>query len=327
MVVKGIRGLTTGHLRMDNVYVEKENNLAYGPGIFYIVLPGVRATIESYTNGSYELKGLQADTNYMDMQRENLKPGLWRISNSSDEGAKFQRDGAVLKKEYRPVLIADRSPRDPGDIADTARKGMVTLDEIKRQVIDHGFDLHHTPGETGIIGLKPVQQALATPKSCYITESATLLANTMYKARNINGVLWYSEWGGSAILTRALQILHKQNTSLEKHAIFLNRPTSINNEALDLAKELQLTLAGPNNTGKNAGLRPSEIMGNHLHSKVTAKGVTKSGVYAVGAVGAVTTLSPIGPAVGAIAAIGGAVVFVMQAAHTGYKNISKKTLK
>jgi hypothetical protein len=327
MVVKGIRGLTTGHLMMDNVYVEKENNLAYGPGIFYIVLPGVRATIESYTNGSYELKGLRADASYMQMQEKTLKPGLWEISNSSNTPAKFQRAGAILKKEYRPVVISDCSPLAPDQIADSARDDMMNLEQIKTQVVHDGFDLHYTPGEVGIVGLKPVQEALATPNSRYITESATLLANTMYKARNITGVVWYSEWGGSAILTRALQILHKQNTKLEKHAIFLNRPTSKSDDALKLARELKLTLAGPNSTGKNTGLRINEIRGNHLHSKVTGNGAKTAGGFALGATGAVLTLTGIAPAIGAVASFGGAVVFVAEAFKAGRKKLSKKTLK
>ncbi|MBC6905519.1 hypothetical protein DWB84_08630 [Saccharophagus sp. K07] len=46
LIVQGIRGLTSGRLHMDNIYVKQETNIAYGRGLFYVVLPGVRATLE-----------------------------------------------------------------------------------------------------------------------------------------------------------------------------------------------------------------------------------------------------------------------------------------
>jgi hypothetical protein len=41
---------------MDNIYVQQETNLAYGRGLFYVILPGVRATLEDCADGTFTLQ-------------------------------------------------------------------------------------------------------------------------------------------------------------------------------------------------------------------------------------------------------------------------------
>lgn len=89
LIVQGIRGLTSGKLHMDNVYVQQESNIAYGRGLFYLVLPGVRATLEDRADGTFTLQTLQADLAYMQGQGEHAKPGLWRVGGDRDDQPRF----------------------------------------------------------------------------------------------------------------------------------------------------------------------------------------------------------------------------------------------
>jgi hypothetical protein len=330
LIVRGIKGLTSGRLHMDNVYVQKESKLAYGRGLFYVVLPGVTATLEDREDGTYELKSLKADMNYLQLQKDKQKPGLWRVYEQKDKRPTFQQDGRILKREYRPVVIGDRAVDDPHQVALATRDDLVTINTtIKDMVRNSGFDLHHTPGDGGIVGLKKAKAALADAKGKALVESATLLANTMYSARNVQGVLWFADWGGSAVLTRALQILKGQNLKLEKHSVFLNRPTSSSSQALKLVEDLEMTVAG---TGKNTGLRPGEIAGNHLFTDVTAKGLGKTGLWGVTGIGAAHSLGLLGgaaagPTLAGMAGLVGAMYFVSSTIRSGAKNLKGKKYK
>ncbi|WP_018417000.1 hypothetical protein [Teredinibacter turnerae] len=331
LVVRGIKGLTSGRMNMDNIYIQKETQLAYGRGIFYLVLPGVTATLEDCADGTYVVKSLNADTNYLQMQKDKKKPGLWRISKGPDGDPAFQRNGDILRKDYRSVVVSDRASDDPRDIAKAARNDLIKVnDTIASMVSVSGFDLHHTPGGGGIVGLKPAYKAIASTSDKEITESATLLANTMYKARHIEGVLWFSDWGGSAVLTRAMQILEKEGLKdFKNHAIFLNRPTSSSGDALKLAKDLELKLAG--NGGKSVGFRPSEIRGNRSVSKDGTMGAAGFGLSAAGAgfavAGAGALAGPMGAAVGAGVGLCGAMVFVVSTVLKGIPKFSGKKYK
>jgi hypothetical protein len=324
LVVKSIQGLTSGRLNIDNLYIQKENSLAYGPGVFYLILPGVRATLQARDDGDYELRGLKADLNYVQQQEDKQKPGLWQIHKEVDRKATFQSNGSIIKKEFRSVVIADRSPDDPAKIAKAVRNDLTKLNTtIKQMVGSFGFDLHYTPGEKHIDGLKPAHQALVGTDSRNITESATLLANTMYNARDIEGVLWFADWGGSAVLTRALQILHNEkNITLKKHALYLNRPTSNSATAINLAKGLELNLAG--NGGKSSGLHKREVLSNHLVADITLSGTDKAAAFCVSAGGAVFGLAQIAPTTASAIGLAGAMYFIRNAVSAGAQQFSGK---
>lgn len=327
LIVRGIKGLASGRLHMDNVYVQSENNIAYGRGIFYVVLPGATATFESCDDGGYQLRGLKTDTNYLQKQKNFQKPGLWRVRvNSEDAEAEFQPNGAIYNEKFRSVVISDRTSDNPIDVAFGAKEDLTKLDStIGRIVQSSGFDLHYTPGEGHIVGLKPVQHALKNSTEKDLTKSATQLANTMYKARNLEGILWFADWGGSAVLTRAMQILQNQQTSLDKHAIFLNKPTSNSSEALKLADKLNMNLAG--NGGKSVGFTPREILGNHMRSEVTVKGALKSGAFALSTAGAGFGIATVSPSIGGAVGLAGAMYFVGNTIKDGLKKFSGKKYK
>ncbi len=281
LIVNGINGLTVGRLAKDNIYIEKKAGIAYGKGAFYLVLPGVTATLEDRPDGTYMLMYLKADTNYMALQEDSMEPGLWRVKANERDKPDFQHDGQILEKDYRPVVITGMASDDPHVTAGAIRKDLIETDTtMKRIVQGDGFDMHYTRGTGSIVGLKKASKALAGSRDREIVKSAILLANTMYQARNIKGVLWYSDWGGSAVLTRALQILSREKglKELKKHAIFLNRPTTSDKEIKDLAKQL-----GLESSEKKTGWTLDEIQGHILHIEVGANKETgKSLVSATG---------------------------------------------
>ncbi len=331
LVVQGITGLSSGRLHLDNIYIEKRKSLAYGKGAFHIVLPGVTASLEEHPDGSYILQTIKTDHNYQQLQKEGDKPGLWRIDKNIDARPSLQQDGTILSKEYRPVVITDMAENNADKIARISRKDLIKTDgTIKNMVRDYGFDMHHTPGDSGIIGLKNAKNALATAKDSDITQSATLLANTMFQARKINGVLWYSDWGGSAVLTRAMEILHhEKNISLNNHAIFMHRPTSKTKYALELGKKLGLR---PNADGMKTGLHPKELAGNILVSDIGATKKTLSGAlnttaFGVSAAGASLALAGASATVSGVLGVAGALFFVSSAVKSGTSSLKGKQYK
>lgn len=316
--------MSSGKLHRDNIYIEQKTSLAYGKGAFHIVLPGVTASLEELPNGSYILQQIKADGNYQKLQEDSQKPGLWRVDKNIN--SVLQPDGMILNKEFRPVVITDMAEDDAKNIAKIARNDLIKTDgTLKNMVRSNGFDLHHTPGESGIVGLKKAQKALATAKESEITRSAILLASTMYQARKIDGVLWYSDWGGSAVLTRAMEILHREkDISLDKHAIYMNRPTSKAKYALDLGKKLGLV---PNASGKKEGLNHKEIQGNIMVSDVSARGALKTTAFGVGAAGTAFAVVGASVTVSGLIGVAGAMFFVGNAVKAGATKFSGKKYK
>ena len=111
-----------------------------------------------------------------------------------------------------------------------------------RYVDSGGFDFHYTPNLGSLGGLKNYKAAIKPNSNKDLYGSALLLAKTMYDARAIKGVNWVSEFGGSAVLTQAMIILAAQGVKLDNHYVFLYRPTSAPNKALEAAQAVGLKL-------------------------------------------------------------------------------------
>lgn len=102
--------------------------------------------------------------------------------------------------------------------------------------------MHFTPGNGTLGGLKNYRQASNPLANESILGSAQVLARTMYKAKNTEGVTWVSEFGGSAVLTQAMKILVDQGVTLDKHDVFLYRPNTNVEEAITWVHKLGMTL-------------------------------------------------------------------------------------
>jgi hypothetical protein len=105
----------------------------------------------------------------------------------------------------------------------------------------------------------------------------------MYQARKQIGVTWFSDYGGSAILTRALQILHREKgITLPNHSIFMNHPTSKSKEAISAAKAIGLTEFDK----KSGFLNRKEFRGHFALNEDFGGKIKKTALYALSTAGA-----------------------------------------
>lgn len=276
LIVSGISGLSSSRLGMDNVFTKK-GDVAYGRGLFYVELPGVLATFESLDNGSFKLESLNIDKNnsdYFGGQKKNKNPGLWRVT--LDElgscRTKFVNNSSLLKKhKNRYVAISDTIFKEVNDAAIHVKLSLQGVNNTVKNLIEgEGFDMHFTPGPDRDDGLVNSKQALnRTDSNIMIRDSSQLLANTMYQSKDNENIQWFSDYGGSAVLTNAMKILSDQKVNLNKHTVFLNRPTTRPSHALELGRKLKLK---PFEGGQTRGVSPREIKGHlmFLDTPITA---------------------------------------------------------
>jgi len=311
LAIKGIHGLSAGRITMNNVYT-KDADPAYGRGTFYVTLPGIIATFESLSNDSFKLTSLEADDTFFEQQQNFTKPGLWRVEKTRSGHWKTEHvtnERLSKNKEKRYVAITDRDYNSPDAAAHSAALGFAEVsDSIRRIIEDDGFDLHFTPGSVTIGGLKNSKEATSPETEESLQESSQLLAYTMNEAESIKSVTWYSDWGGSGILTQAMRHLVDQSVTLDKHCILMNHPTTRPRHAEALASKLGLDPI----TGGKKGIMPSELIGrvaffdtpisiyrrlkedekyNAKHVALEcSKGIYNSGNVVTGAIGATGTV-------------------------------------
>jgi len=260
LIVNGIQGLASGRLHLNNVFV-KEEKLAQGE--FIMVLPGCVATFEKRDTGEFRLIHMTADESYFELQKQHKRPGLYRVKKSDEKRyvAKIAVHGRVKEEKNRVVAITDRRGYAPEQVAKSAESYIsgtpVSTDSLALEL--NGYDLHFTPGNGGIGGWRNLHQALRADTDRELHESAILLAKTMYEARDVDGVRWIAEHGGSGVLIQAMRILVDQGVKLDKHVVFLNHPTTLKSKIVPLGSKLglrplrKLTHSNP--------LHPGEMIG------------------------------------------------------------------
>ncbi len=318
LIVKSIIGLTSGRLNKDNIYIKQGTSIAYGKGdAFYLILPGVTASLEEHPDGGFILQTLNIDKAYEEQQKQAQKPGLWRINQNIGHNPEFIDDGKVTQIDIRPVVIANMTESDQRIVINETHQSLMDVETTKGTTQNYGFDLHFTPGGSGIMGLKKAKDAISTDKDKKIVESAMLLANTMYRAHKQKGVIWFSDYGGSAILTRALQILHREKgVTLENHSIYMNHPTSMSKEAIEAAKALKLT-----EFDKKSGiLNPKEFIGHFTLNEKPGSKTTKASIGGLSAAGAAFGFAGASLTTSGIIGLAGSLVFVGKAIIDGAKN-------
>jgi len=318
LIVKSIIGLTSGRLNKDNIYIKKSTSIAYGKGdAFYLVLPGVTASLEEHPNGGFILQTLNIDKTFEEQQKQAQKPGLWRVDQNIESNPEFIDDGKVSKFDIRPVVISDMTEADLLEVVPAVHESLLDVEATKGTTQNYGFDLHFTPSGGGIMGLKKAKDAISTDKDKKIVESAMLLANSMYQAHKQKGVIWFSDYGGSAILTRALQILHREKgVSLENHSIYMNHPTSMSKEAIEAAKALNLT-----EFDKKSGiLNPKEFIGHFTLNEKPGSKTAKASLGGLSAAGAAFGFAGASLTTSGLVGLAGGLVFVGKAIIDGAKN-------
>jgi hypothetical protein len=318
LIVKSIVGLTSGRLAKDNIYIKKGTSIAYGKGdAFYLVLPGVTASLDEHPNGGFILQTLNIDKQYEEDQNNAREPGLWRVNSNIRERPEHMGDGSVTKIDIRPVVISDMTESQLLRVIPAVHESLIDVEATRGTTQNYGFDLHFTPGGSGIMGLKKAKDAISTDKDKKIIASAMLLANTMYQAHKQKGVIWFSDYGGSAILTRALQILHREKgVTLENHSIFMNHPTSMSKEAIVAAEALGLTEFNK----KTGALNPKEFIGHFTLNEKSGSKTAKASLTGLSAAGAAFGFAGASLTTAGLVGLAGGMVFVGKALFDGVKN-------
>ena len=274
VTVEGVQSLASGRLHQNNIFI-KPNHLAKGgTEEFVMILPGCKVTVEKLPNDEFKILHFDADLNFSELQKEAAKPALYRAGQrSGDWSTKLLETGKITEKPDRLIAISDRKRDDPDGAAMEISEYLsdVPFSGGSLKVNSNGFDLHYTPGQKKIGGMVNYKAAIKPIEINSLNESSYLLAKSMYEARNIPGVGWISEFGGSAILTQAMKILADRGIKLDNHTAFLYRPMTSPNEAVKVANQLGMKL-----DRKFTYTKPLDVIGNRDQLELIANRVKSS---------------------------------------------------
>ncbi|MBB5212602.1 hypothetical protein [Microbulbifer hydrolyticus] len=259
IAVKELNALTTGVLGKSNVYVRPgERQRGSGSEKYYVFLPGLKATVLRWMNDQFCITELVMDDNYFEAKgsaKERSKLGLYRVRKRRDRWeTKYVQDGKVHKQKGRLVTIADSGYESATDAASYSIPGALEFfGKNTAGILEGGADLHFTPGFKPIGGLRSYSALMID----HSRASALHLAASMESAREVKNVAWVTDFGGSAVLTQAMQILVDKGVTLEGHTAYLHRPRTSPGDALKLAHKLNLSL---NESFANTGFSPRGIL-------------------------------------------------------------------
>lgn len=247
----------------NNVFVHDNGRLEQF-GEYTMILPGCKASFRKNQKGQFYIYALEADSNYMDLQKSGGAPGLFEINRSgqSDWSSTFSPNGNIKKEKGRVVTVSDRERELSTAVINGARAaGSAPIGGGSYITKLNGFDLHFTPGRNKIGGLRNITQARNAAIDPELHESALLLARTMENAKQITGVSWISEGGGSGVLTQAMKILKDKKISFKDsdHHAYFNGITTDLLVAEQLARDLDLKFT--RSTHKRNLLHPSQLIG------------------------------------------------------------------
>ncbi|MCA0894583.1 hypothetical protein [Microbulbifer agarilyticus] len=272
MAIKELNALTTGMLGKNNVYVRPgERQLSTGNEKYYVFLPGLKATVVRWPNDQFCITQLVMDDNYYQIDGQGGEQmGMYRVSKSRSGNwqSKYVDGGNVKPQSGRVVTVSDAKFRNADDAAAASVPGALdALGNNTFAVRSSGCDLHFTPGRQRLGGLS-CYNPLTVDRS---RASALYLAKSMEKAKNIEHISWISDFGGSAVLTQAMQILVDKGVTLEGHTVYLHRPRTSPAKALRLAHKLRLELNKEfADTGANlvGALSQFSVAGQRINSKL-----------------------------------------------------------
>ncbi|WKT59985.1 hypothetical protein Q2E61_13885 [Microbulbifer thermotolerans] len=246
IAVKELNALTTGVLGKNNVYVRPGKSRTKNSNeLYYVFLPGLKATVVRWPDDQFCITELNLDDNYFratEQYADRTRMGLYRAHKDQDQKswrAESVPNGKILQQSGRLIAVADARYRHASAAAaDTVPRAMELLGIGAAHSSVNGADLHFTPGRKALGGLV-CYNPLAVTRS---RGSAVLLAKSMADARDIEGVTWVADHGGSAVLTQAMQILATKGITLEKHTVYLYKPRTSPANALRLAHQLKVRL-------------------------------------------------------------------------------------
>ncbi len=225
--------------KMPTVFVREGAKTPDNRQIYVLLVPGLRMEFSQHPSSDFVIHDLDLDDAYSELQKRLEKPGLFRVRKSSLGDYRSEWTDQIVKDKDRVVAISDycRDPDEAAEICARAAKQPRDSYTIDRR----GFDMHVTPGEGKVKGLKPIKSRDPERRQAF-RESAFLLAKTMAESRKVEGVYWISQGGGSGVLSEALRILKAQKVNFKDtgHHVFFSGPTTSLVKAQNLAYDLNL---------------------------------------------------------------------------------------
>jgi len=250
IAVSMVDELLSGRLRENSILIASNPTSQADRHEFVLTLPGCKVHFEKSSAGhcsagSCKVLSLDVDTSYGESVEASRKPGLYSATRIED-GWDVDRKpcGLITEEKNRLVAICDSVYESPSEAAEIVARRIcqAPMSGGALMVKDDGFDLHYTPGDKSFGGWKNYRKAVRPNEITEAHESALLLARTMYRAKDVKGVAWISEDGGSAVLTQAMTILSERGIKLPKHTAFLFNPTTPPDIALKAAQSVSLNL-------------------------------------------------------------------------------------
>lgn len=239
--LKQLESLASGPCGKHNVYIPNYNDVkAHSFQMFHIYLPGIRATVERRPNDRYVVSKLELSDGYKAIDKESRKPGIYSINKPGRRVAasvSYRKNGRITAQDGRIVIIADPNHKSPEVAAEDGIKcAAEALGALAQKETE--FDLLYSPAGTGL-GRQFDPRSLTQ-----VYAFSNLLANAMSNIENKKGIVWFSERGGSAIFTQAMEIAVRNKVSFEQknHLAHLYKPTTSPVQAAKLAHALGFSL-------------------------------------------------------------------------------------
>ena len=248
ITINALHQLVSGRLHQDNIFIKPGPVHRGGEEEFVMILPGCKVTVEKKSSDEYKIVYFKEDAGYAELQDKENSPGIYQVKQRENElwEARKAPKGTIKPEEFRLIAISDTRYHGVRSASNEVAPRVASMyystevgdDRLKQT----GFDLHYTPGTKRIGGLINLKEARHPRKKRDISASALLLANAMFQSRKISGITWISEFGGSAILTQAMEILSKKKIKLKKHKIFLFEPKTSQTAVLNAARAIDITI-------------------------------------------------------------------------------------
>lgn len=249
ITINALHQLVSGRLHQNNIFIKPGPVHRGGEEEFVMILPGCKVTVEKQSKDAFKIIYFEADAGYAELQSSEGSPGIYNSEYKKERGwhaKKSKKKGNIKEIKGRLVAICDSKYSDEQkavrSVAPHIASSHYSAEVGEAPLRDTGFDLHFTPGDQRIGGLRNFKDALHPLKKQDIHVSAQLLARAMFNARKIENVSWIAEYGGSAVLTQAMKILADQGLTLSEHRIFLYQPKTSQSETLNVARRLNINI-------------------------------------------------------------------------------------
>lgn len=300
---KQLASLQTGLIGKNNVFIPNLNTSQVTRlQVFYVFVPGIRATVERRPNDSFVITDLELSDGFDALKSASEeKPGVYSVQRQGSEiKVEYNHNDKITPVNGRRVVITDGDYLSPKDAASDALKRLKdTAGEDTARI--GKFDMLFSPIGKSLGGMRNYNAATITDGYAF----ASILAGAMADTQDKEDIQWISEFGGSVVFTQAMEIAVRNRLSFEgkNHGAHMYEPRTDINHARQLARQLDFNLG--DNFAKAS--RPYAVAGNFLSKAARARDGNDSYSYmnyskdlATGGMGA-TALIGVGAFVGGLA--------------------------